>query len=272
MRYILCAALFCSWLGAQDNPSLPPLSPHGDAIFYVNGIDYHFISLTNYTVVVAAHSVANRKFLGVKVRILNNGRHSVTVRPENVKLEDAVTGREVAAISGMELAKKMRRPYNWSRYAVNAAAGQAPEAGDDQETGDRQRGDLMVAMLMASQMGNAPPVLSRRSITEVAAEPDSDIAPQATFSDEVSHLRRKEASRPDVLMQLQRQVSPDYVERTSFLANTIPPQADQDGVFYYPMGKLARAPASANKAAKSRMVRVRVPVGEVEFQFMLAVE
>ena len=62
------------------------------------------------------------------------------------------------------------------------------------------------------------------------------------------------------------------MERTSFLANTIPPQADQDGVFYYPMGKLARAPASANKAAKSRMVRVRVPVGEVEFQFMLAVE
>jgi hypothetical protein len=73
-------------------------------------------------------------------------------------------------------------------------------------------------------------------------------------------------------MQLQRQVSPDYVERTSFLANTIPPQADQDGVFYYPMGKLARAPAAAKKAAKSRMVRMRVPVGEVEFQFMLAVE
>ena len=105
---------------------------------------------------------------------------------------------------------------------------------------------------MASQMGNAPPVLSTRSITETDGEPDSDIAPQATLSDELSHLRRKEASRPDVLMQPQRQVSPDYVERTSFLANTIPPQADVDGVFYYPMGKLARAPAAAKKAAKSR--------------------
>jgi hypothetical protein len=272
MRYILCAALFCSWLGAQDNPSLSPLSPQGDAIFYVNGIDYHFISLMNYTVVVAAHSVANGKFLGVKVRILNNGRHSVTVRPENVRVEDAIAGRDVAAISGMELAKKMRRPYNWSRYAVNAAAGQAPEAGGDSETVDRQQRDLMLAMLMATQMGDAPPVLSRRPITEVAAEPDSDIAPQATFSDEVSHLRMKEASRPDVLLQLQRQVSPDYVERTSFLANTIPPRVDVEGVFYYPMGKLARAPAAAKKAAKSRMVRVRVPVGEVEFQFMLAVE
>jgi hypothetical protein len=272
MRYILCAALFCSWLGAQDNPSLSPLSPHGDAIFYVNGIDYHFISATNYTVVVAAHSVANHKLLGVKVRILNNGQHSVTVRPEDVRVEDAIAGRDLAAISGTDLARKMRRPYNWSRYAVNAAAGPAPEAGDDLETVDRQHSDLMRAMLMASQMGNAPPVLSRRPITEVAAEPDSDIAPQATFSDEVSPLRMKEASGPDVLMQLQRQVSPDYVERTSFLANTIPPRADLEGVFYYPMGKLARDPAAAKKAAKSRMVRVTVPVSAVEFQFMLAVE
>lgn len=272
MRYILCAALFCSWLGAQDTPSQPPVSPPGDTTFYVNGIDYHFISLTNYTVVVAARSVANRKFLGVKVRILNNGQHSVTVRPEDVKVEDAVTGRDVAAISGTELARKMRRPYNWSRYAVNVAAGQAPEAGDEPETVDREHSDLMRALLMASQMGNAPPVLARRSVTETDGEPDSDIAPAATLSDEISHLRRKEASRPDVLMQLQRQVSPDYVERTSFLANTIPPRADVEGVFYYPMGKLARAPAAAKKAARSRMVRVTVPVGEVEFQFLLGVE
>ncbi len=272
MRYILCAALFCSWLGAQDNPSRLPLSPPGNGTFYVNGIDYHFISLTNYTVVVAAHSVANRKFLGVKVRILNNGQHSVTVRPEDVKVEDAVAGREVAAISGTELARKMRRPYNWSRYAVNVAAGPAPEAGDDPETVDRQHSDLMRAMLMASQMGNAPPVLSTRSVSETDGEPDSDIAPQAMLSDEVSHLRRKEASRPDVLVQLQRQVSPDYVERTAFLANTIPPQADVDGVFYYPMGKLARVPAASKKAAKSRRVRVTVPVGAVQFQFLLAVE
>jgi hypothetical protein len=272
VRYILCAVLFCSWLGAQDGPSRSPLSPPGDGTFYVNGIDYHFISLTNYTVVVAAHSVANRKFLGVKVRIVNNGQHSVTVRPEDVRVEDEVAGREVAAISGRELARKMRRPYNWSRYAVNVAAGPAPEAGDDPEALERQHSDLMRAMLMANQMGNVSPVLSTRSISQTDGEPDSDIAPQATLSDEVSHLRRKEASRPDVLMQLQRQVSPDYVERMSFLANTIPPQADVDGVLYYPMGKLARAPAAAKKAAKSRKVRVTVPVGEVEFQFVLTVE
>src|ERR1019366_8888827 len=29
MRYILCAALFCSLLGAQDNPAVSPPSPRG---------------------------------------------------------------------------------------------------------------------------------------------------------------------------------------------------------------------------------------------------
>jgi hypothetical protein len=273
MRYILCAALFCSLLGAQDNVAVSPPSPPGNGMFYVNGIDYHFISGTNYTVVVAAHSVANRKFLGVKVRILNNGQHSVTVRPEDVIVADAVAGRDLEGISGMELAKKMRRPYNWSRFAVNAATGRAPDAADDSETMDPQHSDLMRAMQqMASQMANAPPVLSTLTITEATGQPDSGIAPGATISDEVSHLRRKEASRPDVLMQLQRQVSPDYVERTSFLANTIPPRADLEGVFYYPMGKLARDPAASKKAAHTRMVSVTVPVGDEKFQFMLPVE
>ncbi len=94
----------------------------------------------------------------------------------------------------------------------------------------------------------------------------------ATISDEVSHLRMKEACRPDVLMQLQRQVSPDYLERTSFLANTIPPRADLEGIFYYPMSKLARDPAASKKASLTRMVRVTVPVGAEKFQFTIAVE
>ncbi len=271
MRYILCAALFCSLLVAQDQTAFAP--PHDDGTFYVNGIDYHFVSGTNYTVVVAAHSIANRKFLGVKVRILNNGRHSVTVRPEDVRLEDAVAGRDVEAVPGQELARRMRHPYNMSRFAVNAAAGQAPEAGDDPEMTDTQHGEIMRAMQqMASRMANAPPVLSTLSITEADPEFDAGTVPGAFISDEVSHLRLKEASRPDVLLQMQRQVSPDCVEQTSFRANTIPPRADLDGVFYYPMGKLARDPAVSKKVGKSRMVRVTVPVGDERFQFILGVE
>ncbi|MGB7554534.1 MAG: hypothetical protein WBM04_09170, partial [Candidatus Korobacteraceae bacterium] len=239
------------------------------------GIDYHFISGANYIVVVAGHSVANRKFLGVKVRILNNGQHAVTVRPEDVKVADAVAGRDLEGISGTELAKRMRRPYNWSRFAVNAAAGQTSDTADDPEATDHQHGDIMRAMQqMAIQMANPPPVISALSIAEPKApgQSDSDFPREATISDEVSHLRMKEASHPDVLMQLQRQISPDYLERTSFLANTIPPRADLEGVFYYPMNKLARDPAALKKAAQTRRVRVTVPVGEENFQFVLVVE
>src|SRR5664280_1667952 len=56
MRYILCAALFCSLLGAQDNAAVSPPSPPGNGMFYVNGIDYHFISGTNYTVVAVSYT------------------------------------------------------------------------------------------------------------------------------------------------------------------------------------------------------------------------
>jgi hypothetical protein len=276
VRYILCAALFCSLLGAQDQGSVPIPAGHGDRVFYVNGIDYHFISGTNYTVVVAAHSVANRKFLGVKVRILNNGPRPVTVRPEDVVVADGVAGRSLEGISGAELAKRMRRPYNWSRFAVNTAAGQAPDAADDPESTDHQHSDIMRAMQqMAMQMANAPPpMISALSITgpAEAEQRDASIMPEATISDEVSHLRMKEASRPDVLSQLQRQVSPEYLERTSFLANTIPPRADLEGVFYYPMGKLARDPAASKKASQTRTVRVTVPVGDENFEFMFAVK
>ncbi len=274
MRYILCAALFCSVLNAQDKTSVSSSPPHEEGIFYVNGIDYHFISGANYTVVVAGHSVANRKFLGLKVRILNNGQHAVTVRPEDVRVADAVAGRDLEGISGTELAKRMRRPYNWSRYAVNAAAGQTSDTADDPEATDHQHSDIMRAMQqMAIQMANPPPVISALSIAEPTGtrQTEPGLPPEATISDEVSHLRTKEASRPDVLMQLQRQISPDYLERTSFLANTIPPRADLEGVFYYPMNKLARDPA-ARKASQTRRVHVTVPVGDENFQFLLAVE
>ncbi len=275
MRYILCAAMFCSLLNAQDKTSVSSSPPHEEGTFYVNGIDYHFISGVNYTVVVAGHSVANRKFLGVKVRILNNGQHAVTVRPEDVRVADAVAGRDLEGISGTELAKRMRRPYNWSRFAVNAATGQAPDMADEPEAADHQHNDIMHAMQqMAIQMANAaPPVISTLSIAESTGPGHTEpgLPREATISDEVSHLRTKEASRPDVLMQLQRQISPDYLERTSFLANTIPPRADLEGVFYYPMNKLARDPA-AKKASQTRRVRVTVPVGDENFQFVLAVE
>ncbi len=275
MRYVLCAALFCGLLGAQDNASGSSSSYQGDGVFYVNGIAYHFLSGSDYTVVVAAHSIANRKFLAVKLRIVNDGQHSVTVRPNDVRVVDAVAEHDLEQIPGAELAKRMRRPYNWSRFGVNAAGGPPNDTGDDSQTSDPQHSDILRAMQqMAMQMASAPPVISALSIADTTGirQPEASVIPEATISDEVSHLRMKEAARPDVLMRLQRQISPDYLEGTAFLANTIPPRTDLEGVFYYPIGKLVREAAASKKSSQSRMVRVTVPVGDERFQFQFAVE
>ena len=273
MRYIVCAALLCGLVGAQEQANISQPPPHGDGIFFVNGVDYHFISGSKYTVVIAAHAVVNRKFLGVKIRILNNDEHSVTVRPEDLKTEDAVSGRSLEGVSGTELAKRMGRPYNWSRFAVNTATGGTADTESDTETVDQQRTEMLHAMQqMASKMANGPASMNAMATAEPSGVSNVVMVPGSKFSDEVSQLRSQESSRPDVLMQLQRQNSPDYIARTSLLANTIPPGADLEGVLYYPLGKLARDPAASKRRTNAHIVRVTVPVGGDKFQFVLAVE
>lgn len=268
MRYILCAALLCAFVAAQQSVVAPAAHLHREGIFFVNGIDYHFASGTKCTVVVAGHSVINRKFLGIKVRIVNVGSESVTVRPEDVGAEDAVANRSLQEVSGSELAKRMSKPYNWARLAVNTAGG-PPDAGSDKDASDPQRSEMLKMMQqMAGQMAGAP--VSSSAL--VVAEEDQASGLAGRFSDEVSHLRRREASGPDVLMQLQRQNPPEFVEQVALLANTIPPRSDLEGVLYYPMRKLERDPAVAKHRPQSHLVRITVPVGEEKFQFLLAVE
>ena len=96
--------------------------------------------------------------------------------------------------------------------------------------------------------------------------------PRSAECDTVCRLRNREAANPDVLAQLQRQNSPDYVEQSAFLANTITPQSDADGVLFFPMPKLTRGVPLAKNGKKAGMVRVTVPVGEEKFQFSLVVE
>lgn len=82
MRCLLVGLLLSCCLLAQNPSSNPQPSPPGGGMFYVDGIVYHYVAGTSYTVVAAAHSVLNRKFLAVKVRVYNAGRESVTVKPE----------------------------------------------------------------------------------------------------------------------------------------------------------------------------------------------
>ena len=113
MRCFLWAFLLCCSLAAQDQSPTPQASAAGSGSFYVNGIVYRYVAGTDYTVVAAVHSVLNRKFLAVKVRIYNLGRQSVTVKPEDVSVEDTLASQALAQVSSAELARRMRRPYNW---------------------------------------------------------------------------------------------------------------------------------------------------------------
>jgi len=136
---------------AQDQSSSPQNSPLGKGMFYVEGIVYQYVAGTDYTVVAAAHSVLNRKFLAVKVRVYNAGQRSVTVKPEDVVLEDANGGHALAALSGAALAKKMRHPYNWARLAVTPVAGGEAQAPDDTATITPQLVEMMKAMAAQAQ-------------------------------------------------------------------------------------------------------------------------
>ncbi len=125
---------------AQGDPPVSQASPTDSGSFYVNGIVYQYIAGTDYTVVAAAHSVINHKFVAVKVRVYNVGQQSVTVKPEDVNVEDALAGQPLAAVSGAELARRMRRPYNWARLAVNPAGGEPQDT-----TPPEQRGQSAMA-------------------------------------------------------------------------------------------------------------------------------
>src|SRR5271157_5802708 len=93
MPYFLCAVLLSCSLIAEGESSIAQAPNTGSGSFHVNGIVYQYVAATDYTVVAAAHSVINRKFAAVKVRVFNVGQQSVTVKPEDVTVEDAVAGQ-----------------------------------------------------------------------------------------------------------------------------------------------------------------------------------
>jgi hypothetical protein len=238
VRQILCVLLLACPLFAQDGSPARPESQNRKGRFYVDGIVYQYASGREYTVVAAAHSVLNHKFLAVKLRVYNAGPRSVTVKPEDVALEDAVGQRTVAAISGAELAKRLRKPYNMARYGVNAIAGGEPETPITSDMANPQFLEMMRAMAaqVHSRAGAGDNLLYTDTPGALAV---GDEAAGPVECDQVCKLRLRETQGADVLAQLQRQTSPDNVEQWALLANTIPPRGNVGGVVYYPLGKLA---------------------------------
>jgi hypothetical protein len=274
MRCFVAALLLSCCLLAQDQSS-PQSSPSASGMFYVDGIVYQYVARRDSVVVAAAHSVLNHEFLAVKVRVYNAGQQSVTVKPEEVVLQDANAGRALASVSGADLARKMRHPYNWARYAVTPMAGGGSEPPDDSAVVTPQLIEMMKAMAARSQEEGTSMMPGGKNLLYTdtpGALRSGEAAPGAKVCDQVCRLRNVEANSPDVLTQLQRQNDPDYVQQNAFLANTIPPGANASGVFYCPLGKLSESSATSPQVKKSRLVRVIVPVGAESFQFVIPVE
>lgn len=274
MRCFLPVVLLCCSVAAQTLSSSLPAARADNGSFYVNGIVYRYVAGLDYTVVAAAHSAINRKLVAVKIRVYNTGRQPVTLKPEDVRAEDAVAGQALAMVPGTELARKMRRPYNWARLAVNPVAGAPADTATANDFMNPQLLEMMRAMA-AKANGSAIPILpGNRAVlyTDSPGALQSRESVQPADCDIVCRLRNREAATSDVLTQLQRQNSPDYVEQNAFLANTITPQSDADGVLYFPMPKLKHGVPLASNGKKAGMVRVTVPVGDETFQFLLVVE
>ena len=270
MRYFFCSLLLGSALLAQQIYQAVPEQSNNKGTFYVDGISYQYAVGKDYTVIAAAHSAINHKFLAVKVRVYNSGQHSITVKPEDVLVEDAVAARPLAAVSAGALADKMRKPYNMARYAVNAGGPSGEEQPLTAEMMNPQFLQMMRAM--AARTRGSAAVGDNLLYTDTPGALDSDEPRPAVDCDQVCRLRARESRGPDALAQLERQTSPDYVEQCGLRSNTIPPRADIAGVLYFPLGKLAQESSVVNHIKKRRIVRVTVPVDGESFQFVLLVE
>jgi hypothetical protein len=246
MRYLIALLLGCS-LFAQDENLASQKPEIARGAFYVDGIVYQYAAGRNYTVVAAAHSVINRKFVAIKVRVYNAGQHSITVKPEDVVVEDAIAGHTVTAVSGSELANKMRKPYNMARFGVSTIAGGDQETPITSDMVTPQMLEMMRAMAARANNGTMPSGKSVLYTDTPGALESGDGTPRRAECDQVCRLRIRENQGADPLTQLQRQTSPDSVEQFAFLANTIPPRADVVGVLYYPLGKLSGSALASNQ-------------------------
>ena len=270
MRGLLCALLLCSCAVAEDRSSNsgPDFSraARERGSFYLNGIGHQYLQGVSYTVVAAAVPTMNGKILGVKIHVFNRGQRSVNLLPESVTVEDSVGAKQLELLSAADLADHMRRQPTWLRVAGGVVGG-APTPGS---------GSQMINPTMAELVRELNKESGANGIMGYAETPYPALtvrgAPRATAHTSAAcdlgcELRNREIGDGNGPQLLQRGVRPEQLEQSEFLANTIPPEGDMEGVLYFSMPKLTdHAPISHN-GRKSYLVTVTIPVGEEKFQF-----
>ena len=233
----------------------------GSSFFYINGIAYRYAAAPNFAVVAAATPGLAGKYLGVKVHVFNRSRQSITVRPEDISVIDAVAKRRLQPIPAVEVVNRKRGQPAWMRFAGAAMAG-PPEPMADMI--NPQWSDLVRALqpeIQSSTRIDAGSSVYSSQKVQVDG-PDCDTACQ---------LRNREVNST-LSSGWRQQDLAESIERTAFLANTIPPQSDIEGVLYFPMPRQASTDPSARRRSKSYAVTVTIPVGGERFHLDFPVE
>ena len=270
MRRCLLVLLLCTCAIAQTTkpPEGPDFSraarPRGG--FYLNGVGHQYLQGANYTVIAAAIPVLDRKFFGVKVRVINRATSSVDVLPEAITAEDSVSGTQLALYSSAEVNEKLVKPAGMARLA-GVVAGEMPGPGSGVPTVTDLMREMMREAAAESPWGaaDAIPTLTPRGPTAVSAK----ASPVCDLGCELRNREIGDGSGPQLA---KRVLKPEQIEKAEFLANTVPPDGDAVGVLYFAMPKMTDHAPISRTGRKSYQVTVTVPVGGEKFQFVFPPE
>ena len=271
--------LFVLLLGSCAFPQSATLSEGPDfsrgarprGTFYLNGIGHQYLQGKNYTVIAAAIPVLNGKFFGVKLHVLNRAATSVDVVPEAVTAEDSVGAKFLTLYSATEVNDKLLRPSGMTRVA-GAITGEVPMMGAGANSSAPSMADLLREMLKEAAaespeayMEAAYPTLSTRGAARVTAKssPTCDLG---------CELRNREIGDGNGPQLAKRLIKPEVLEQGEFLANTIPPDGEVEGVLYFTMPKLTNKAPISHTGRKSYLVTVTIPIGDEKFQFVFPPE
>ena len=232
----------------------------GSSFFYINGIAYRYAAAQSYAVVAAATTGIGGKYIGIKVHVFNRSRQSITVRPEDITVVDAIANRRLAPVPAIEIVNRKHGQPTWMKFAGNVA-------GPSEPTGDLvnpQWNELVRALQPeVTSSAGADSTTAVYSSQKVQVDgPDCDTACQ---------LRNREVNSTLSSGWRQQDIA-DSIQKTAFLANTIPPQCDIEGVLYFPMPRQAATDSHARRRSKSYAITITVPVAGERFNLDFPVD
>ncbi len=248
----------------------PPLTPQaqaearlwepGSSFFYINGIAYRYAAASSYAVVAAATTGVGGKYLAVKVHVFNRSRQSITVRPEDITAVDAIANHRLKSIPAVEIVNRKRGQPNWMKFAGNAVSG-----------GNEPMGDLVNPQWNELVRALQPEVTSSaRADSNTAVYSSQKVQVDGPDCDTACQLRNREVN--STLSSGWQQNLAESIQQTAFLANTIPPQCDIEGVLYFPMPRQAATDPRARRRSKSYAITITVPVAGERFNLDFPVE